>query len=251
MCTFVILRRPKHCWPVLIAANRDEMANRSWQFPSRHWQNQLNIVGGLDEDAGGTWLAINDRGLISGILNRKTVLRASAKKTSRGKIPLEALGYSAALDAANALCDLNPKDYNPFNLIIIDANNALWLRAAENASEIEVRQIPEGFSMITEQDLNDIEKSVRIKKYLPQFKDAKIPNPGQDDWQDWETILADTSSESSEELADSMFVNNTTNFCTVSSSLLALPIKSSRAYKPIWRFNSFLLNQGEYSHVLK
>ena len=36
MCTLVILRRPEHRWPVLIAANRDEMIERPWQAPGRH-----------------------------------------------------------------------------------------------------------------------------------------------------------------------------------------------------------------------
>ena len=33
MCTLVILRRPGHDWPVVIAANRDEMIDRPWLTP--------------------------------------------------------------------------------------------------------------------------------------------------------------------------------------------------------------------------
>src|SRR5258708_39745139 len=33
MCTLVILRRPEHPWPVVIAANRDEMIDREWRAP--------------------------------------------------------------------------------------------------------------------------------------------------------------------------------------------------------------------------
>ena len=36
MCTLVILRRPGHDWPVVIAANRDEMIDRPWRGPGRH-----------------------------------------------------------------------------------------------------------------------------------------------------------------------------------------------------------------------
>jgi len=37
MCTLVILRRPGNEWPVIIASNRDEMIDRPWLSPARHW----------------------------------------------------------------------------------------------------------------------------------------------------------------------------------------------------------------------
>ncbi len=30
MCTVVLLRRPEHEWPLLVAANRDERVSRAW-----------------------------------------------------------------------------------------------------------------------------------------------------------------------------------------------------------------------------
>ena len=56
MCTLVIARRPQDDWPVLIAANRDEMVDRPWQPPARHWPERPDIVAGHDELAGGSWL---------------------------------------------------------------------------------------------------------------------------------------------------------------------------------------------------
>ena len=40
MCTLVILRRPGHDWPLVLAANRDEMTGRPWRAPDRHWPDQ-------------------------------------------------------------------------------------------------------------------------------------------------------------------------------------------------------------------
>ena len=70
MCTFVILRRPGSDWPVIIGANRDEMKDRPWQPPDRHWQDREDVLAGKDDLAGGTWLGINDSGLVAGVLNR-------------------------------------------------------------------------------------------------------------------------------------------------------------------------------------
>ena len=48
MCTLIILRRPNHDWPVLLAANRDEMSTRAWDPPARHWPDRPNVVAGID-----------------------------------------------------------------------------------------------------------------------------------------------------------------------------------------------------------
>jgi len=89
MCTVVILRRPGHAWPIIIAANRDEMANRPWLPPGRHWPDRADVVAGIDQLAGGTWLGINDLGVVAGILNRRNSLGHDPRLRSRGSWPSE------------------------------------------------------------------------------------------------------------------------------------------------------------------
>ena len=80
MCTLVMLCRPGHEWPVLMAANRDEMLDRTWSAPARHWPDRPEVVAGRDELAGGSWLGINDYGVVAGILNRMGSLGPSDGK---------------------------------------------------------------------------------------------------------------------------------------------------------------------------
>src|SRR5258708_32447499 len=94
MCTLVILRRPGHVWPVIIAANRDEMIDRPWRAPDRHWPDRPEAVGGLDELAGGSWLAVNQHGVAPGILNRIGTPGSLAGPRTRGQPLLEAVGAS-------------------------------------------------------------------------------------------------------------------------------------------------------------
>src|SRR5689334_23299078 len=115
MCTVVIQRRPNHPWPVLIAANRDEMGDRPWRAPARHWPDRPDVVAGLDELAGGSWLGLNDAGVVAGILNREGTLGPAAGKRSRGELVLEALDHADAAEAARALSHLDPRAYRPFN----------------------------------------------------------------------------------------------------------------------------------------
>ena len=151
MCTVVILRRPGHAWPLLLAANRDEMKDRPWQPPARHWPDRPQVVAGLDELAGGTWLGLNDDGLAAGVLNRRGSLGPELEKRSRGELVLEALDHADAGTAAMALADLDPAAYRTFNLVIADGRAAYWLRSLGNEGPgcVEVFPLPPGLSMLT------------------------------------------------------------------------------------------------------
>ncbi len=139
MCTLVMLRRPETRWPLIVAANRDELSTRPWQAPARHWPDRPEVVAGKDMTAGGTWLGINDDGLFAAILNRPGTLGPAEGKRSRGELVLEALDHAEAQLAAEALADLNPDSYQPFNLIIADRYDAFWLRHAGSSASLRIR----------------------------------------------------------------------------------------------------------------
>src|SRR6185295_10992010 len=157
MCTVVILRRPGHEWPIIIAANRDEMANRPWLPPARHWPDRADVTAGIDQLAGGTWLGINDLGVVAGILNRRNSLGHDPKLRSRGELVLEALDHADATDAAAALRDLDGRSYRSFNMVVADNRDAYWIKSlgSENKGKVTAEPLPEGLSMLTSFDLND------------------------------------------------------------------------------------------------
>ena len=90
MCTVVLALRPQSPWPVLLAANRDEMAHRPALPPGRHWDDRPDVVGGLDVEAGGSWLALKDSGVVAAVLNRRGTLGPEPGRRSRGELVLEA-----------------------------------------------------------------------------------------------------------------------------------------------------------------
>ncbi|MBY0432159.1 MAG: NRDE family protein, partial [Rhodospirillales bacterium] len=127
MCTVIVLRRPEAPWPLLLAANRDEMEGRPWRPPARHWPDRHNVVAGLDELAGGTWAGTNDEGVVAAILNRAGTLGPEAGKRSRGELVLEALDHADAVDAVQALSQLNAAAYRAFNMVIADNRDAFFV----------------------------------------------------------------------------------------------------------------------------
>lgn len=243
MCTAVILRRPGHNWPLLFAGNRDEMRDRPAKAPARHWPDRPEVIGGLDETAGGTWLGINEHGLLSSILNRIGSLGPKAGKRSRGELVLEALDHADAQSAAEALTNLNPQAYRSFNLIVADEKDAFWLRnqGRDDTEEVECFPIPEGLSMISAYDLNDPD-SARIRRHMSDFIEAEAPDPEapvlqQDSfipsgWEAWHRLLRRDTAASDGDPYAAMAVQLDNGFETVSGSLIALPSTDYRARQP-------------------
>jgi hypothetical protein len=236
MCSVVILYRPDHPWPLVLGANRDEMASRPSAPPARHWPDRTNVVAGLDRLAGGSWLGLNDEGVVACIMNRMNTLGPAPGRRSRGELVLEALDHADAVAAADALSALDPAAYRAFNMVVADNRNAFWLRNLGHAQGwVEVQPLPPGLSMITAHDLNDTAKSPRIRAYLPRFAAAAAPDPETGDWRSWESLLSSSEVAAGAPVTDAMAFGTDSGFATVSSSLLALPVPG-RKRRPVWRF---------------
>jgi uncharacterized protein with NRDE domain len=271
MCTVVLLRRPQAPWPLLLAANRDELRSRPWRPPARHWPDRPDVVAGLDVQAGGSWLGVNDDGVVAAVLNRVGSLGPAAGKRSRGELVLEALDHADAAAAAKALVDLDPDAYRPFNLLIADARDAFWLRhagglprfgyrdssgtwrevdttampgAVLRSAPVECRELPEGCSMITARDLNDT-TSARVRHFLPQFERAVLPDPGADDWRAWIELLGRRAAPGAEP-GDAMTIVTEGDFGTVCSTLIALPAFGV----PIMKFAAGAPDEAPFERVV-
>ena len=272
VCTVVILRRPGHDWPLIFAANRDEMTDRPWLAPGRHWPDRAEVVAGRDDLAGGTWLGLNDWGVVAGVLNRPGSLGSDPSLRSRGELPLEALEHAEATVAATAMAAIEQTSYRSFNLVIADSAQAFWIKSEGGAGRggwgggrtaVSAAALPEGVSMITAHDLNDI-ASPRIRRFLPKFKTAAEPDPETGDWAAWQSLMGETdgAGEAGEGGPNSDENNNRGamtitrdvtgpggGFATVSSSLIALPAAGRPGVRPKWLFAPGRPDQTPYEAV--
>jgi len=240
MCTMVVLIRPGHDWPLLLAANRDEMIGRPWRPPARHWPDRPEVVAGLDELAHGSWLGLNDHGVVAGVLNRFGTLGPAPGQRSRGELALEALDHADAEAAAEALAGLDPRAYRPFNMIVADNRRAFWLRHADASGRqrVSVHSLAPGLAMIAAGDLDERE-TPRLRRYRPRFAAAPAPDPDRGDWVAWETLLTDTETTPHDGPTGAMRFLTDRGFATVSSALLALPSIARRGVKPVFRFRAW------------
>jgi uncharacterized protein with NRDE domain len=240
MCTVVLLRRPGHDWPLILGANRDEMAARPWKAPARHWPDRAEVVAGLDVEAGGSWLGLNDAGVVAAMLNRHGTLGRAKGFRSRGELVLEALDHADAVQAARALKQLNPAAYRPFNMIVADNRDAFWIRHADPTGTLglDVRPIGEGLSMLTAGELDD-PKSGRIRHHRPRFAKAKAPDPDRGNFAAWQGLLESPEASPEDGPSGAMRFMTETGFGTVSSAIVALAEPGHAPPRARFRFASW------------
>lgn len=155
MCTLAIYFRAFPDYPVVVAANRDEYRARPALPPTLLWEHP-RIVGGKDLRANGTWLGINEHGLIAGLLNRRNGQAANDPDLrSRGLLCLDALKCQTASEAADVVASQSGSAYNPFNLLMASRDEAFV--AYNRFGKIEMAPLMPGFHLLTNSDINDFE----------------------------------------------------------------------------------------------
>ena len=237
MCTVVVLVRPDHPYPLQLAANRDEHRSRRWDPPAAHWSDQPDVVAGRDRTANGTWMGVNRAGVVATILNRAGTLGPILGKRSRGELPLLALRQRTASEAADALTRIDAGEWRDFNMVIGDRNGAFFVRGVGEGHPT-AHELSPGVSMVTAYDPND-PQSPRVARHLDRFLAALPEGPA--DWHIWRTLLSDRSGE----IGEQMNVKPRGDYCTVSSSLLAI----SAAGRVTWWFAAGSPHEAEFQPV--
>jgi uncharacterized protein with NRDE domain len=154
MCTLAIYFQVFRDYPVVLAANRDEYLARPATSPQILAENP-RVIGGKDLKAGGTWLGINQHGVIAGLLNRRTQGGADPARRSRGLLCLEALHCRTAGEALDFVRRQDSGAYNPFNLLTVSRAEALV--AYNRGDLIETARLEPGLHLLTNLDVDDFE----------------------------------------------------------------------------------------------
>lgn len=170
MCTLALYFRVFAPYPLVVAANRDESLTRPSITPTQLWPSPW-IYGGQDLRAGGTWLGINEHGVLAGILNRHTPHPPDPYRRSRGLLCLDALKHSSAHAALAFVKTQRAEQYNPFNLLVADPSAAYVVHSLQGT--LRIHQLTPGVHLLTNLDLNDPE-CPRIARSFQRF--LQIPH---------------------------------------------------------------------------
>ena len=146
-------------WPLLIAANRDEFFARPAE-PPQVIQARPLIVGGRDLKAGGTWMGATGDGFVVGLTNQRSYSRADPARRSRGAVVLGALRAGGPRRAARWLRALDPRDFNPFNLLFGHAHDVRVAYAHPQQGEVRIEHVEPGIHVLP----NDVLDSAAFPK---------------------------------------------------------------------------------------
>ena len=120
MCTLIALLGIVPRFPLVLAMNRDEFYDRA-SVPPEVRAGSPRIVAPRDERAEGTWIGINEHGLVAAISNRFAG-QPDPRARSRGLLCLESLAHRDASAARGfAVREAESRSYNPFNLLHADS----------------------------------------------------------------------------------------------------------------------------------
>ncbi|MFN3464782.1 MAG: NRDE family protein [Terricaulis sp.] len=142
MCTLTIWRDSHH---LTITMNRDDSQTRQESPPELKHGLRGAVIAPRDEQAGGSWIATSEDGLVACLLNRYD--RAPQGRASRGEIVLRAMDVRTA---RNAALELSPAagDYSPFTCILLDQDHSV--RVDWNGAQVTRQTLdPQPLEMLT------------------------------------------------------------------------------------------------------
>jgi uncharacterized protein with NRDE domain len=169
VCTLIVYYQQLQDYPIVVAANRDEYYARETRGPHLLHQ-QPRVYAGKDEQAGGTWLGVNEFGLMVGLVNRHSPAPQHPERRSRGLLCLDLLSQAHANAARDVLLAAGrAQPYNSFYVLFADAEQAY---VAYNEGPITVRALAPGRYLLTNSSLID------LARVTPAGLDDLLPDPG-------------------------------------------------------------------------
>lgn len=151
MCLLAIQYRLVPESPILVAANREEVFDRATNLPSIQ-SGKPRVLCAVDQQAGGTFLGVNQHGLFVGTCNRRKLIPPVSPR-SRGALCRDLLRCGSAREAVDlAMEELTSNSYDGVNFVIADAESG-W--AVHGTDDPEVVELEEGLNIIANRDLND------------------------------------------------------------------------------------------------
>lgn len=148
MCTLAVFWQATPVAPLVIAQCRDEMLERPALDVAR-WRTAggVEIVGGRDLLAGGTWFGVGPR-VVCGLTNRRDGGGPRRGALSRGALVVEALEQGGVDDVEQVLREREGAGYGPFSLLAADDDALLYVENSGARGELSLRRVPPGIHVL-------------------------------------------------------------------------------------------------------
>ena len=173
MCTLIILNDLTGEWPLVFAANRDEFYGRP-SAPPGFISTAPPVFAGRDLRAGGTWMGVTPTGFFAGLTNQRQGGLAAADRRSRGEVVVNVLRAGGRAAARRYLAGLDPRQYNPFNLVFGEVGDLEVVYAWDT---IRFAVVPPGVHILPN-DVLDSAAFPKVERARDLLADLPADGPG-------------------------------------------------------------------------
>jgi uncharacterized protein with NRDE domain len=130
MCLILVAWRARADFPLIVAANRDELHARP-AAAAGFWPDQPAILAGRDLQAKGTWLGVSRGGRFASVTNYRGGHDPGAAE-SRGALVNRFLLSDDSPE--KYVSNIKPASYSGFNLLVADGEELWWLSNRANGA---------------------------------------------------------------------------------------------------------------------
>ena len=195
MCVLFFAHQTHPRYRLVFAGNRDEFYERPAEAAD-WWEDHPNILAGRDLEASGTWLGVTRNGRWSVVTNVRDLPAHHARDRSRGDLVKDFLAGSSSPEAYARQVFSERGEFNPFNLIVGDAE-VVWIVSTHTDAPEElvpgiyglsnatldepwpkVRRGREVFEKVLEEEEPDAEACLAFLHDSEHPPDNQLPNTG-------------------------------------------------------------------------
>lgn len=176
MCTIITLYGVREDFPLVLATNRDEFYARPATGAIRLLADPVT-VGGVDLEAGGTWLGVAADGFFVGVTNQRTFASRRSAALSRGQLVRSLLQVGTTAAARSLVAALDPADYNDFNLMFGDSAGVFVAYGRAEETSVRMSPLPVGLHVLPNDELDSplFPKCARARSLLATHARAPWP----------------------------------------------------------------------------
>jgi uncharacterized protein with NRDE domain len=190
-----------HCHPryhLALAANRDEFHGRP-SLPARPWPEAPEMVGGRDQEKGGSWLLASIRGRWAAVTNVRRGIPAETAALSRGELVASFVAGDLSIESFLDELAARAGEYGRFNLLAGTAEQAHY---AGNYPAFHQRRLAPGVHAVSNADLDTLwPKTRRLQGALGDWLHTEAQSANADPAPLF-AALADTRAAADAELPD-------------------------------------------------
>ena len=185
ICLLLIVHRVIDGCGLLVVANREESPRRpSSPVKRRESPGGTPWLGGIDRQAGGTWLGLNAHGLVVAVTNR-SIDTPPERPRSRGLLCRDLLDCRSVDEGTERCLDALAADvYDGMNIAVMSGETGIVIEAA---GEPRLAAIEPGFTCLTN-GLPDEPGDPRIVRVYHEIAEIEILSP-RSDWVEWSRRL--------------------------------------------------------------